>query len=53
MIVIDLLNPELEIVSTQPVKVESENKDTEVMDRSKTLRLQVISITGELVDVEY
>lgn len=52
MIVIDLLNPELEVVSTEPKKAESENREQE-LDRTKALRVQVISITGELVEVEY
>ena len=53
MIVIDVLNPELEIIPTQAEKSENENKESKLLERSKALRLQVISITGELVEVEY
>ena len=53
MIVIDVLNPELEIIHTRAEKPEAENKESKLPERSKALRLQVISITGELVEVEY
>jgi hypothetical protein len=50
VIVLNVLNPELD--DTAPAQPETADEvKTEKEDRTRLTRLQVISITGELVDV--
>lgn len=53
IIVMDILNPENDDAAPtkQPVKALEEESAKEVKDYSRLQRVQVISITGQIVDV--
>lgn len=52
VVVLDVLNPELNDTAPQPQKAKQEREEVEARNNARRTKLQVISITGELVDVE-
>lgn len=52
VVVIDVLNPDLNDTAPQPREAKKERDEVEARNNARRTRLQVISITGELVDVE-
>ena len=52
VIVLDVLNPELNDTTPQKQDTSKERAESESRNNARRTRLQVISITGELVDVE-